>query len=67
MDYPRNDELLSAYLDRELSPDERAAIVMHRVGRQVREQALPIAGEYATHDASERAPRRVGERRRHVV
>jgi hypothetical protein len=26
MDYPRNDELLSAYLDRELSPDERAAM-----------------------------------------
>jgi hypothetical protein len=26
MEYPRNDELLSAYLDRELSPDERAAM-----------------------------------------
>jgi hypothetical protein len=26
MEFPRNDELLSAYLDRELSPDERAAM-----------------------------------------
>src|SRR5262245_14763670 len=26
MEYPRSDELLSAYLDRELSPDERAAM-----------------------------------------